>query len=122
MDQTGAVAGPLLMVATVARLHHFAPAFLRLAVPAALALLSIIAARAVYPENKGLPPARKEDRELPKVFWHYVAAAGVLALGFLDFPLLSYHFQNEHLVAPETIPLLYALAMGVNGVSALVYR
>jgi MFS family permease len=121
MDQTGAVAGPLLMVVTVARLHHFAPAFLRLAVPAALALLAIIAAHAVYPENKGLPPARKETKELPRVYWLYVGAAGILALGFLDFPLLSYHFQNTHLVAPEVIPLLYALAMGVNGVSALVF-
>ena len=35
MDQTGAVLGPLLMVVAVARAHHFAPAFLRLAFPAA---------------------------------------------------------------------------------------
>src|ERR1019366_8415863 len=96
MDQTGAVAGPVLMAITVARLHHFAPAFLRLP-----------------------PPARPPV--LPKVYWIYVAAAGVLALGFLDFPLLSFHFENTALVKKEYIPLLYALAMGVNGLTALIF-
>jgi MFS family permease len=121
MDQTGAVAGPVLMAITVARMHNFAPAFLRLAAPAALAFVAILAARYVYPENKGTPPTRKDTNVLPKVYWIYVAAAGVLALGFLDFPLLSFHFENMALVKKETIPLLYALAMGVNGLSALVF-
>ncbi len=121
MDQTGAVLGPLLMVVTVARLHHFAPAFLRLAVPAALAFVAMLAARYVYPENRGTPPSRKDTTVLPRVYWIYVAAAGVLALGFLDFPLLSFHFQNTAVVKPEIIPLLYALAMGVNGLTALIF-
>jgi MFS family permease len=121
MDQTGAVAGPVLMAITVARLHNFAPAFLRLAAPAALAFVAMLAARYVYPENKGTPPTRKDTAVLPKVYWIYVAAAGVLALGFLDFPLLSYHFENTALVKKEYIPLLYALAMGVNGLSALIF-
>ena len=121
MDQTGAVAGPVLMAITVARLHHFAPAFLRLAAPAALAFVAILAARYVYPQNKGTPPTRKDTAVLPKVYWIYVAAAGVLALGFLDFPLLSFHFENTALVKKEYIPLLYALAMGVNGLTALIF-
>jgi MFS family permease len=121
MDQTGAVAGPVLMAITVARLHNFAPAFLRLAAPAALAFVAIIAARYVYPENRGTPPSKKDTTVLPKVYWIYVAAAGVLALGFLDFPLLSFHFENTTLVKKEYIPLLYALAMGVNGLTALVF-
>jgi MFS family permease len=121
MDQTGAVAGPVLMAITVARLHHFAPAFLRLAAPAALAFVAMLAARYVYPQNKGTPPTRKDTAVLPKVYWIYVAAAGVLALGFLDFPLLSFHFENTALVKKEYIPLLYALAMGVNGLTALIF-
>jgi MFS family permease len=121
MDQTGAVAGPVLMAITVARLHNFAPAFLRLAAPAALAFVAIIAARYVYPDNRGTPPTKKDTAVLPKVYWIYVAAAGVLALGFLDFPLLSFHFENTTLVKKEYIPLLYALAMGVNGLTALIF-
>lgn len=119
MDQTGAVAGPLLMVASVARLHHFAPAFLRLAVPALLAFVAMVAAYRVSP-YKPPPPVRKEMEPHPRVFWIYVIGAGILACGFLDFPLLSYHFQNTKLVKPEIIPLLYAGAMGITGLTALI--
>jgi len=119
MDQTGAVLGPLLMVVTVARIHHFAPAFLRLAFPAALAFVAMVAARLVEPADAKAPkPA--VPQELPRVFWWYIAAAGVLACGFADFPLLSFHFQNARLVAPETIPLLYAGAMAVTGATAML--
>src|SRR5215831_1778504 len=81
MDQTGAVLGPLFVAASVARTHHFGPAFLWLALP----------------------------------------AAGLLALGFVDFPLLAFHFQKNSLTRPEVIPLLYAGAMGVNGITALIF-
>jgi MFS family permease len=121
MDQTGAVAGPVLMFITVGRLHNFAPAFLRLAAPALLAFVAMLAAKMAYPQNKGTPPSKKDTKVLPKVYWIYVAAAGVLALGFLDFPLLSFHFENLSIVRKEYIPLLYALAMGVNGLTALIF-
>jgi MFS family permease len=55
------------------------------------------------------------------VFWIYVGAAGLLALGFVDFPLLAFHFQQNSLVQPAVIPLLYAGAMGVNGLTALIF-
>ena len=45
MDQTGACAGPLLMAFLVARTGQFKPAFAWLAIPAVLALASILAAR-----------------------------------------------------------------------------
>src|SRR5437867_5818507 len=120
MDQTGAVLGPLLVTASVARTHHFGPAFLWLAVPAAGAFVALFFARAAHPRKASPPPAPKQ-RELPRVFWFYVAAAGLLALGFVDFPLLAYHFQKDALVKPEVIPLLYAGAMGASGLTALVF-
>jgi len=120
MDQTGAVLGPLLVAASVARTHHFGPAFLWLAVPAIGAFIALLFARATRP-NKGTPPPAPKAKQLPKVFWIYVVAAGILALGFVDFPLLAYHFQQGSLVKPEVIPLLYAGAMGVNGLTALVF-
>jgi len=51
----------------------------------------------------------------------YVIGAGVLAFGFLDFPLLSYHFQDAKIVDPAVIPLLYAGGMGVTGLAALIF-
>jgi predicted MFS family arabinose efflux permease len=119
MDQAGAVLGPLLMAAAVAKSQHFAPAFLRLAFPAVLAVAALFVARAVHP-SRGTPPAPKPPQPLPRVFWIYVAASGLLACGFLDFPLLSFHFQKTAIAKPAEIPLLYAGAMGITGLTALI--
>jgi len=120
MDQTGAVLGPLFVAISVARTHHFGAAFLWLGVPAAGAFMALVLARLARPA-KGTPPPPPRKAVLPRVFWMYVVAAGLLALGFVDFPLLAYHFQSNALTKPETIPLLYAGAMGVNGLTALLF-
>ena len=120
MDQTGAVLGPLLVAGSVARTHHFGPAFLWLALPAAGAFIALLFARWARP-HKGTPPPAPSRKQLPKVFWMYVGAAGLLALGFVDFPLLAFHFQKNSLTQPAVIPLLYAGAMGVNGLTALIF-
>ena len=119
-DQAGAMLGPLIMAVSVARTQKFAPAFLLLGVSAILALIALLAARANYPA-KGTPPKPKPPKPLPQVFWYYVAAAGLLACGFVDFPLLSYHFQQAGLAKPAMIPLMYSGAMAVNGITALVF-
>ena len=119
-DQAGAMVGPLLMAVAVARSNTFGPAFLRLGIPAVLALASLLSARAAYPA-RGVPPTPKASKPLPRVFWYYVAAAGLLACGFVDFPLLSYHFQQAGLAKPAMIPLMYSGAMAVNGITALVF-
>lgn len=121
MDQTGAVLGPLLVATSVARTHHFGPAFLWLALPAVGAFVALLFARMVRPNKGTPPPPAPKETNLPRVFWVYVAAAGLLALGFVDFPLLAYHFQKTALTEPAVIPLLYAGAMGVNGLTALVF-
>jgi MFS family permease len=80
----------------------------------------LLFARAMSPHT-GTPPAAPTNRNLPNVFWIYVVAASLLALGFVDFPLLAYHFQKNSLTKPEVVPLLYAGAMGLNGITALVF-
>src|SRR5580693_866815 len=120
MDQTGAVIGPLLMVAAVARSHHFGPGFLWLAFPAVGTLVALLAARALNPDHVS-PLKTPSEQLLPKVFWMYVAAAGLLACGMVDFPLLAYHFEGAKISTPVEVPLLYAGAMGVNGITALLF-
>jgi len=120
MDQTGACAGPLLMALIAAREGRLAPAFGWLAVPAALALLSILLARAVRPVKVDAPPV-KTTPHLPAVFWPYIAASGLLACGFVDFPMLGAHFESHQIFAPSTIPLLYSLAMAVTGAVAFIF-
>ena len=119
MDQTGAVIGPLLVAVAVGRSHHFGPAFLQLGVPAILALAALLLAY-IFRLSKGTPPPSKAPQPLPRVFWVYVLASGLLACGFLDFTMLGFHFQKTHLFEPETIPYLYSGGMGVVGLTALV--
>ena len=120
MDQTGAVLGPLFVAAAVFQKHRFAPAFLRLGFPAVAALTALVIARFLYPQAGKATPKQVKTVALPKVFWRYVAASGLLALGYVDFPLLAYHFQKHQLFGPAAIPLLYAGAMGLEGLAALV--
>jgi Major Facilitator Superfamily len=123
LDQTGAVLGPLFVAWMVARTHHFGPALLWLGVPALAMFTALIAARLLFPHGAAAAPRgpAPEQAHLPRVFWIYVAAAGLLACGFIDFPLLAYHWQDAGIASASTIPLLYALAMGVDGLSALLF-
>lgn len=120
MDQTGAVIGPLLMVAAVARSHRFGPAFLWLAFPAVGTLVALVMGRVLNPDRARAPRAQTSE-PLPRGFWTYVIAAGLLACGMVDFPLLAYHFENARTSTPVEIPLLYTGAMAVNGLTALVF-
>jgi MFS family permease len=120
MDQTGAVVGPLLMAFAVARSQNFGTAFLVLGIPAIGALGALLFARAIHP-FKAHPPKPQAPQPLPRVFWLYIVAAGVLALGFVDFPVLAYHFEHTHLMDKAMIPLLFAMAMAVNGLVAFVF-
>jgi MFS family permease len=120
MDQTGAVVGPLLMGVAVARSHNYGSAFLWLAVPALGTMLALLTARVLHP-TRGTSARTPGHQELPKVFWVYVAAAGLLACGFVDFPVLAQHFKSMAFFKQDTIPLLYSGAMAVNGLTALIF-
>jgi MFS family permease len=121
MDSIGAVAGPVMVSIAVARTQGFADAFLLLAIPAVLAMITLFTARWLYPkpEEFALPEVHKQ--ELPAAFWVYVVAAGLVAAGTADFPLIAFHFEKTGLWTAQSIPLLYALAMGCDAIAALTF-
>jgi MFS family permease len=120
MDQAGAVLGPLIVVLVMTRSASFAPAFLVLAIPAALAVLALVYARTLKPAARE-PAAAPALGHPPAVFWMYVGAACLLALGFADFALLAFHMRRTGLVSAAAIPLLYAGAMAMNALFALLF-
>ena len=123
MDQVGAVTGPLLVALIVSLTGGYSAAFKWLAIPAGLALITLLLARANYPHPQDLEPANKpfQTKGFPREFWIYVSAAGLLAAGFVDFPLVAYHLEKQKIATAASIPLIYAAAMFVNGVTAPIF-
>ncbi len=125
MDQAGAVLGPLLVAAILAAGQGYRTGFGILLVPALLALGVLIAARRAYPRPADLEPVGvewpRDSRMFPRVFWVYLAAAAAIAAGFADFPLIAYHLGTHRVVSPGWIPVLYAIAMGVDALAAIVF-
>jgi MFS family permease len=122
MDQTGAFLGPLLVALVVAETLHYNRAYALLGIPAGLAILALIRAITLYPDpsrfDEPATPA-SQSGSLSRQFWIYVVAGGLIAFGFVDLPLIAFHFQKTNVVSPALIPVLYAVAMGIEGLSAL---
>jgi MFS family permease len=49
-----------------------------------------------------------------------VAAVAVLSCGIASFPLLAFHAQTKHLLTEALVPVLFAVAMLVDGVTGLL--
>lgn len=123
LDQVGAIIGPLLVAGMVAWRKTYSAAFFTLAIPAGMALAALAVARFQYPHPHEMESVSRTPgaKDLPREFRLYIAAAGLLAMGFVDFPLIAYHFEKASIVAPEWIPGLYSVAMAVNALTALAY-
>ena len=128
LDQLGAVAGPLVVAAVLAASNNYHLSFAVLLVPALLALLVLGVTRVQFPDTRSFEVPDDEVTELDadgfqfsRSFWVYVLSIGLIAAGFADFALIAFHFQQSTLVPKAWIPLLYALAMGVDAIAALAF-
>ena len=124
LDQFGALFGPLLLALRLATHHDdYKLAFASLAVPGAITLSLVVVARLLYPKPETLEgvTAQVTTEGLPRVFWVYLAAAGLVGAGFADFPLVAYHLEQAHTVQVPLVPVFYAAAMAVSGVGSLVF-
>ncbi|MEO6019863.1 MAG: MFS transporter [Knoellia sp.] len=148
MDQFGAMAGPLLLAAVLAASGgSYRLAFAVLAVPSVVVLGLLVWLRARVPDPshyEQVPSAAPADAKgaaahvtqgpgaattttsargrprLPALLWQYVAAVGVLSVGVAPFPLLALHAQGRGLLSAAQVPVLFAVAMVVDGMTGLV--
>lgn len=123
MDQIGAILGPLIVALVLVLNGTYRTGFAVLIVPALLAIIVLIVSRFLYPRPHDM------ERTMPQLdmkgfkrnYWIYMAGVALLAAGFADFPIIAYHFQGQAIVSQAMIPVLYAVAMGVDALAALVF-
>jgi MFS family permease len=130
LDQTGAIAGPLLLAAILsAHSGDYQLAFGVLIIPGLLVLMLLGWLRIRVPDPRSYEHAEPDadpvrhtagPRQLPTQFWQYVATIGVLSCGVATFPLIALHAQRTGLLSDAQVPILFAVAMAVDGVFGLI--
>ena len=123
MDQIGAILGPLIVAGVLYLRGEYRTSFAILLIPALFAMAVLVLARALYPRPRDLEMASAELRTkgFSRTFWLYLAAVCLIAAGYVDFPLISYHFEKLSVVPKVWVPVFYAVAMGVDALAALFF-
>ena len=124
LDQTGALAGPLIASLVLAIHHDYRAAFLWLGVPAVLTIVSVVTLRARFPYAGHIARPASHDEsstDLPRAFWLYAASAALVAFGFADYSLIAFHYAQANIVGQATVPIFYAAAMGMSGAGSLLF-
>jgi MFS family permease len=123
MDQIGAVLGPLIVSSVLYFRGGYQTGFGILFIPALLALSVLLMARLLYPRPRDLEAVsvKLEGKGFPRVFWLYLLAIAFVAAGYADFPLIAYHFKKVSIASDDWIPIFYAVAMGIDALSALFF-
>lgn len=129
LDQSGALVGPLVVAAMVA-ISGYRLGFSVLVIPAVATLVLLAWLRRAVPnpsayEDPSPDPvadpatAAATGQRFSAHFWAYTAFTAMTMLGYATFGVLSYHLQVRHILPEPLIPVLYAVAMGVDALAAL---
>ena len=123
MDQIGAILGPLIVALVLFFNGGYQTSFAILLIPAVLALSVLVVSRFLYPNPHELEIKipKLETKGFKHVYWIYMAAVALIATGFVDFPLIAFHFKNAAVTSDSLIPIFYAVAMGVDALAALIF-
>lgn len=122
MDQTGAILGPLIIAAVLFLGGDYKAGFALMVIPAIMALIVLLYAKYSYPDPSDFEACRSaESKEVPRIFWYYLMGVALIAASYADFALISFHFEVTDLVSVAWIPIFYAVAMGVDALSALLF-
>ncbi|HSN43796.1 MAG TPA: MFS transporter [Propionibacteriaceae bacterium] len=135
LDQTGAVLGPLLVAATVTGTASLWPGFAVLALPGMVAMALLLWIRHEVPDLTVYDPPGEPTTtpapisswwrealgsQLPPFFFMYAFAAALTTGGLVTFAVISVHLTRTLNVPVGLVPVIYAGAMGVEAVAAVV--
>ena len=129
LDQFGAFLGPLTVFFVISNsgstpLQSYQISFAILGIFAVVTILILLFAKTKYPKPQGF----EEKSKIPgsrfitdKRFIIYMLAISFIALGFIDYPVIAYHFDVIGNFDVIYVPLIYSFAMGVDALAALVF-
>jgi MFS family permease len=123
LDQLGAFVGPLIAAGVLAARGDYRIAFAMLLVPSLTTLALLGVARVTYPnpDNLASRPADLRTEGLGRDLRLYLVATALVASGFADFSLVSFHFARERTIDPDLVPVFYAMAMAAGGAGSLFF-
>ena len=141
LDQIGAFLGPVLLYlvmlfkteGTTFEIYSFC--FAVLAIPGAVTLILLLVTRCKFPDPEHFEPEPREyiPFRMKKEFILYIAGISLFAFGFIDYSIIIMHVSRSfsqlsgglaetgELVTSGSLPLLYAGAMLVDAVAALLF-
>jgi MFS family permease len=125
LDQVGAIIGPIIFSLVLLFHGDYHEGFTLLWIPALLTLVVLAIARKKVPspqklEAPGEASKQGDKGKLPRVFWFYTIFTLLSVAGFANFQLISYHLHVQAIVPDAQIPIIYAIAMGVDALAALL--
>ena len=141
LDQIGAFLGPVLLYLVMLFKQDgtaytvYSTCFAVLAIPGAITLILLLITQAKFPNPERFEPEPKEyiPFKLKKEFILYIAGISLFAFGFIDYSIVIMHVsrnftslagglaETSNVVNSGTLPLLYAGAMLVDAVAALLF-
>ena len=141
LDQIGAFLGPVLLYLVMLFqtdgdvFRAYSIAFAVLAIPGIITLVLLFYTKRKFPNPENFEPEPKKyvPFKMKKEFILYIAGISLFAFGFIDYSLVIMHVsrnftglaaglaETSSLVNTGTLPLLYAGAMLVDAVAALVF-
>ncbi len=137
LDQVGAFAGPLAAAAVIVVTGSLWLGFGWLVLPGVVAMVILLAIRRTVPDMRVYAPEPADEEspaagpavgwwrgalgaQLPRAFFAYAVAAALTTAGLVTFAVISVHLTRDLGVATAAIPLIYAGAMLVEALAALL--
>lgn len=137
LDQIGAFLGPFFLYIVMlfktegTTFEIYSRCFAYLAIPGVITLILLIYTKKRFPNPEYFEPEPKEyiPFKMKDSFIFYIIGIGLFSFGFIDYSLIIMHVSKNlnaltngvGLINMENIPLIYAGAMLVDAISALIF-
>ena len=140
LDQIGAFLGPVFLYLVMlfktegSTFEIYRTCFAFLAIPGFITILLLFLTKRKFPNPEAFEPEAKKEETfvMKKSFIYYIAGISLFAFGFMDYALIIMHisknfigfsgsYQTMKFISEESLPLLYAGAMLVDAIAALIF-